>query len=125
MNDTAIHALLQQHWSDISDVEKSHEIYHSDAVLEFPQSGETIRGLDNIKAMRGVYPAAVTITGQRTRGHGHLWVTEVLVAYDGGDPMHAVNIMEFRDGRVGRETIFFGDPFPASAWRTPWVDAPS
>ncbi len=125
MNDATIRALLHRHWSDMTDQDVVHEIYHTDAILEFPQSGETLRGLDNIKGMRTAYPADVTLTIQRLRGHADLWVTEVLITYDGGVPMHAVNIMEFRDGRVGRETIFFGDPFPAPAWRTPWVDAPS
>jgi hypothetical protein len=30
--------------------------------------------------------------------------------------------MEFRDGKVARETQYFADPFEASAWRRPWVE---
>jgi hypothetical protein len=30
--------------------------------------------------------------------------------------------MEFRDGKVSRETQYFADPFDAPAWRTQWVD---
>jgi hypothetical protein len=32
------------------------------------------------------------------------WVAENVITYD-GKPMHAVNILEFRDGKVTHETI--------------------
>ena len=56
------------------------------------------------------------------RGSGDLWVTEVIVTYDGAKPTHAVNIMEFRDGKVARETIYFGEPWEPPAWRAQWVE---
>ena len=39
---------LKRHW-DYSgmDEDVSHEIYHDDAVLEFPQSGEQFEGVEN------------------------------------------------------------------------------
>jgi hypothetical protein len=30
--------------------------------------------------------------------------------------------MEFRDGKVARETQYFADPFEAAAWRAQWVE---
>jgi hypothetical protein len=30
--------------------------------------------------------------------------------------------MEFRDGKVSRETQYFGDPFRAAPWRADWVE---
>jgi len=47
-------AALDRHWaaSDANDFEAEHEIYHDDAVLEYPQSGERIRGRRNIQASR-------------------------------------------------------------------------
>jgi hypothetical protein len=37
---------LDRHWaaSDVKDFETEHSIYHEDALLEYPQSGELIRG---------------------------------------------------------------------------------
>jgi len=32
-----------------------------------------------------------------------------------------VSIMEFRNGKVVRETQYFADPFEAPAWRSQWV----
>jgi ketosteroid isomerase-like protein len=42
--DQNIRAALDRHWaaSDANDFEAEHEIYHDDAVLEYPQSGERI-----------------------------------------------------------------------------------
>jgi hypothetical protein len=122
MNDAEIRAALVRHWSDLSNLAVTHEIYHDDAVLEFPQGGERLVGLANIMGMRETYPASVAITVRRMRGAGELWVTETLVTYDGEKTMNAVNIMELRDGKVARETIYFGDPWQPPAWRAQWVE---
>ena len=52
--DQTIRAALDRHWaaSDANDFETEHEIYHDDAVLEYPQSGERIRGRRNIQYLR-------------------------------------------------------------------------
>jgi ketosteroid isomerase-like protein len=49
-----IRAALDRHWaaSDADDFEVEHQIYQEDAVLEYPQSGERIRGRRNIQASR-------------------------------------------------------------------------
>ena len=122
MTNREIREMLERHWSDLGDQELVHEIYDADVVLEFPQSGERLVGLANVRAMREVYPAKVVLTTRRIRGSGDLWVGEHLISYDGGTPMNAVNILEFRDGKVIREAIYFGDPFAAPAWRAQWVE---
>ena len=122
MDDRDIRAALERHWSDIENNERTHEIYHDDVVLEFPQGGERLVGLANVRGMREAYPATVTATIQRMRGGGELWVTELLLTYDGQKPTHAVNIMEFRDDKVAHETIYFGEPWAAPAWRARWVE---
>jgi ketosteroid isomerase-like protein len=54
MRDQKIRAALDQHWaaSDASDFETEHQIYHEDAVLEYPQSGERTRSRRNIQNQR-------------------------------------------------------------------------
>jgi hypothetical protein len=121
MDDQKIRAALERHWSDINDQDVVHEIYHDDVVLEFPQGGERLVGLANVRAMREAYPSALTMAIQRIRGSGALWVVENVITYD-GKPMHTVNIMEFRDGKVARETIYFGDPWEPPVWRAQWVE---
>jgi exonuclease VII large subunit len=46
MEDREIRSALDLHWaaSDANDFEVEHQIYRDDAVLEYPQSGERIRG---------------------------------------------------------------------------------
>ena len=122
MNDAESRAALVRHWSDVEDLDVTHEIYHDDVVLEFPQGGERLVSLANVRGMREAYPANVAITIKRMHGSGDLWVTEEIITYDGGKPTHAVNIMEFRDGKVARETIYFGEPWDPPAWRAPWVE---
>jgi hypothetical protein len=121
VDDQAIRAALERHWSDITDQEILHEIYHEDVVVEFPQSGERIRGLANLRAMQAVYPAGLSGTLRRIRGSGTLWTTEGVVTYD-GTPVHTVAILEFRGGKVAHETDYFGDPWEPPAWRSQWVE---
>ena len=51
MDDRTTQAALQRHWeaSDANDFAAEHEIYREDAVLDYPQSGEQIRGRHNIR----------------------------------------------------------------------------
>ena len=119
----AIRAALDQHWaaSDASDFETEHLIYHEDAVLEYPQSGERTRGRRNIQGQRASQPNKKRFSIRRIIGGGDLWVTEFILTYD-GNPSYTVSIMEFRDDKVARETQYFADPFPAPAWRAQWVE---
>jgi hypothetical protein len=43
------------------------------------------------------------------------WITELVITYD-ARPSYTVSIMEFRDGKVARETQYFGDPFEPGAF---------
>jgi len=58
---------------------------------------------------------------QRVLGAGNLWVTELILTYD-GSPTYTASIMEFKDGKVARETQYFGDPFKPGASRAQWVE---
>ena len=54
-HDAALATLRQN--LDSSDTDVAHEVYHPDAVLEFPQSGERFEGVENFKHWRAMYPA--------------------------------------------------------------------
>ena len=58
MEDREIRAALGLHWaaSDANDFEAEHQIYREDAVLEYPQSGERIRGRLKIQWSRAAQP---------------------------------------------------------------------
>jgi hypothetical protein len=90
-------------------------------VLEYPQSGERIRGRRNIQITRTIQPNRKRFTVQRIIGSGDLWVTEFILSYD-GKPSYTVSIMEFRGEQVARETQYFADPFEASPARAQYVE---
>ena len=123
MDQTGIRAALDRHWaaSDVNDFETEHEIYREDALLEYPQSGERIRGRHNIQASRTAQPNSKRFQIRRIIGMGDLWVTEFILTYD-GKPSYTVSIMEFQDGKVIRETQYFADPFEPGPSRTQWVE---
>src|SRR5271165_2882687 len=83
-----IRDVLDRHWaaSDANDFETEHDIYREDAVLEYPQSGERIRGRRNIQSSRAAQPNRKRFTVRRMIGAGDLWVTEYVLTYDGGRP---------------------------------------
>ena len=121
--DQEIRAALDRHWaaSDADDFETEHLIYHEDAVLDYPQSGERTRGRRNIQAQRSSQPNKKRFNVRRILGGGDLWVTEYVLTYD-GKPSYTVSIMEFRGDKVARETQYFADPFAAPAFRAQWVE---
>ncbi|HEV7657270.1 MAG TPA: nuclear transport factor 2 family protein [Mycobacteriales bacterium] len=113
-----IRTALEEHWraSERGDIEAEHAIYATDAVLDYPQSGERFRGRSAISAQRGGHPADRHFTVLRITGDGSLWVSECVITYD-GVPTYSVSITEFAGEHVVHETQFFADPFPAPASR--------
>lgn len=123
MDETEIREALNRHWaaSDANDFNGEHDIYWENAVLEYPQSGERIRGRHNIQASRAAQPNSKRFRVRRIVGIGDLWVTEFILTYD-GDPTYSVSIMEFLDSKVARETQYFGSAFEPGPSRAHLVE---
>lgn len=112
---------LRHHWEwSGKDEDAAHEIYHQDAVLEFPQSGERFEGVENFREWRRQYPADLSFHLRRISHREDLVVTEYLISYDRAPWMFTVSIMEFRDDRVAHERIYIMDGFEPAPWREPW-----
>lgn len=124
MADDDIRVALENHWaaSDANDFATEHQVYREDAVLEYPQSGERIRGRLKIQASRAAQPNAKRFTVRRILGGGDLWISELILTYD-GEPSYVVSIMEFEGVEVARETQCFGDPFEPGPSRAQWVES--
>ena len=101
-------------------VEVMDELFHEDAVMDWPQSGEQVIGGDARRAVYGAFPGLPTITPRRILTAGDLAVMEALLDY-GEAAYQAVFIFEFRDGLIARETAYWAEPFEAPAWRSEWV----
>jgi hypothetical protein len=123
MDDRTALAVLERHWnaSDAGDFAAEHDIYCDDAVLDYPQSGERIRGRDNIRESRYVQPSKKRFAVRRIIGRGDLWVTEFTLTYD-DTPSYVVSIMEFRDGLVAHETQYFAERFEPGPSRAHLVE---
>ena len=121
MDDAAKIAALRRKWEyEGKDYDVSHEIYHEDAILEFPQSQERFIGKENFLSWRKQYPAVLDFKIRSIRGSGDLWVVENSISYDGGPWNYTCNILEFRGDKIARETIYIMEGWDAPEWRAPW-----
>ena len=102
------------------DVEHAAELYHDDAILEFPQSGERFDGRDNFTQWRGQYPAEVSHQLRRVLIRDDLVVVELSGNYDGGPTVLGVALLEFRDDKIARERIYVAEGWEAPDWRAAW-----
>ncbi len=98
------------------------QFYLNGAVEEFPQSRERIVGGDNIVEVMRNYPDLPKVSGLRVYGSGDLVISEMLVRYGDGGEYFGVIILDIRDGRIAKQTEFFGPPFDAPEWRNRWVE---
>lgn len=123
MRDDDARDALQRHWaaSDANDFGTEHQLYRVDAILEYPQSGERIRGRGSIQASRAAQPNAKHFTVRRILGRGDLWISELVLTYD-EQPFHVVSIMEFDGAEVARETQYFSEAFAPGPSRAQWVE---
>jgi hypothetical protein len=121
LDDADLLQVLQRHWEYSSkDEDIAHEIYHDDAVLEFPQSGERFEGVQNFREWRRQYPATLRFHTRRITHRYDLVVVENLISYNGAPWMYTVSLMEFRGDRVSHERIYIMDGWDAPEWRHPW-----
>ena len=123
MDDDEVRAALEHHWaaSDADDSVAEHELYAEDAILEYPQSRERIRGRQKIQASRMAQPDKKRFVLKRILGAGGLWVSELLLTY-GDQPFHVVSVMEVAGDKVVRETQYFAEPFEPGASRRQWTE---
>jgi hypothetical protein len=116
--------LLRNLGREAADPVGSHDMYDDDAALEFPKSGERFEGVVNIREWRSRTPGWVSFDIRRIRGTDDIWVAEVTVSYDGGEPSYGVDVLEIRNGKIVRETVYVGEPFDAPECRAQWRVAP-
>ena len=96
--------MLEEHFAlSRSNPAAAHGIYHDDAVLEFPQSGERFEGVENFREWRSNYPVSTSFELGEIRGQDEVWVVELKVRYEDGPWNFGVSIHQFRGDRIARE----------------------
>ena len=96
---------------------------HEDYLLEFPQSGERM-DRDGLRKLQKHFPGVKRprIELRRVTGSGDVWVRESYIEYPDGSVAYGVGRVEFRDGKMWRETRYYAEPFEPPAWRSGWFE---
>jgi ketosteroid isomerase-like protein len=99
-------------------------VLSDDFVLDWPQSGERIRGRDNYAAMNREYPAhgPWTFTINRLVGNDDQAVSDVTVS-DGEQIARAISFFEITEGKISRIVEYWPDPFDAPDARRHLVES--
>jgi hypothetical protein len=126
-----------------NDLETMEALRHPDWTVVWPQSGELVRGSGQFAAILERYPggrprakidriignedrwvATPNNTVLRVAGTGDFWSSEWSMTYPDGQEYRVVDLIELREGRVYRETVYWAVPFEAPAWRQQYVVVP-
>ncbi|MDR0360886.1 MAG: nuclear transport factor 2 family protein [bacterium] len=116
--------ILEDEWTDGKlrlSPEAEHAARAEDFVMEMPQSGERIVGRDTMRAFQEAYPNPPSAKLRRIVGGGDVFVVEGFADY-GNQVAHVVNVVEFRDGRIAKETRYYSAPFDPPEWRARFVE---
>ena len=97
------------------------EVFHDDAVMDWPASRERVVGAVNRRAVYANMPAIPRVTNRYLSGTGDLWVAEATLTYR-DKPFAAVLIFQLRDGKIAKETGYWAEPFEPPSWRSAWVE---
>ena len=122
MDEQAAYDFLAELYSLLS-AEAEDQIRHDEYTMEWPQSGERLRGRQKMRAFQesnaGSRPPRWV---RRVLVRERLWVVEGSVDYGGGRDLDFVLILELRDGKVFKETRYYAEPFEAKEERAEWFE---
>ena len=114
---------------------------HPAWTVDWPQSGERVRGSQAFAAISANYPGGQPIVeidrivgsedhwvtsplggAYKVGGDGESWWAELRMIYPDGRTWFTITLIEVRDGKVWRETQYWAEPFDAPEWRREFVD---
>ena len=117
--------VIEGFWAEMqtNDFQRAAELLHEDYILEWPQSGERIRGRANFVAINESYPAhgRWEFVVHLILAEGDQVVSDVEVT-DGVIRGRAITFSTVRDGKILHQTEFWPDPYEAPGWRAQWVE---
>jgi hypothetical protein len=114
---------------------------HPDWTVDWPQTGERVRGSDNFNSVMDNYPGGrpserlANVVGAHDRwvatpantivriaGEGDWWWGDWRMTYPDGSEWFCVDLMEVRDGAIVHETVYWAPPLETPAWRAGFVE---
>ena len=124
MNDPT-RQLIERYWPTMNgnDFGAVGELLHDDFVLDYPQSGERVRGREHNTLINERYPSPGpwSLSVERLLVSDAEAVSDVRVRgaeFDG----RVISFFEIRAGRIWCMTEYWPEPFAAPIWRTAWVE---
>lgn len=131
-----LRALSDRDWDELE------AVLHPDFEEVYPQSGEVVRGVANVRAIIENYPGRVepmsvdrfvggndryvatpVFTVLRVEASGNFFTGVGRARYPDGSVWHVIHIGQVKDGRIWRSQVFFAPSFESPAWRAPFVEA--
>ena len=122
LDEQEAYRFLSELWSDLSPEEVYEANHPEDYVMEMPQSGESVRGRENMRKFHEAYPNTPSIRLRRVLVRDGLWIVEAVNDYGGGQVSDMAMILELKDGRIWRDRRYYAEPFEAPEWRAQWVE---
>ena len=117
--------VIEAFWAAMqtNDFQSAGDLLHDDYILEWPQSGERIRGRANFIAVNENYPAhgRWEFTIHRILAEADQVVSDVGVT-DGVIRGRVITFSTVQEGSILHQTEFWPDPFEPAAWRAGWVE---
>jgi hypothetical protein len=129
---------------DSQELERLDEFLTADVVMDWPQSGERVRGVDNFRAILSGYPGRgaggfssepVLVAGEephyvmtptfnlvRVQGSGDRPVFVAKLHYPDGSTWWMIGFCFIRDDKIARQTAYFAPEYPPPEWRVQWVE---
>ena len=122
MNETEARGLINRFLDGIDSGDKSVMVglFHDDAIIEWPASGEQLVGVENRKAVYARTPVLPKITNRHVYGSGDLWVVEATMTY-GPNPYLGCLIFTVRDGKIAKQVGYWSEPSTPPEWRAEWM----
>ncbi len=117
--------IVESFWATMAtnDFYAAAQFLHDEYGLEWPQSGERIRGRNNFAVINSAYLAAGKWTFKINRivAGGDEVVTDVDVS-DGRREDRVITFSTIRDGKIWKQVEFWPENFEPPAWREQWVE---
>jgi len=110
-----VDAMIRGDWDTVEGV------IADDGVVDWPQSGERLVGRQACLNVYRNYPGGPPrYELQRITGGPDVFTIEARGDYP-GERVFMTSIVEFRDGKIARQTDYFASAFEAPSWRADWV----
>ena len=85
--------------------------YRSDNfTAEIPQTGELFESREALRDMQKDFDQPPALSLKRITGEGDTWVVEAIQTYEDKGDFHVCVIVEFADGKIAKETRYYGAP---------------